>query len=142
MFQDVVDLLLGAGCPDVTSSYTGSLPRRRGSVSGRSKEVASSVLWIKIRQQNRPIRFRPQLLSDKVITETKNDDHQPFFSDLKTVTKVTKVILTSFDCDWLIIGNGKSSQQNIFCEWRQTKARTPWPKIKVLILFLDFIVRF
>jgi len=42
--QDVVDLLLGAGCPDVTSSYTGSLPRRRGSVSGRSKEVASSVL--------------------------------------------------------------------------------------------------
>lgn len=41
--QDVVDLLLSAGCPDVVLS--GTLPRRRGSVSaGRSKEVNSSLL--------------------------------------------------------------------------------------------------
>ena len=44
-FQDVVALLLAAGCPDV-SGGGGTLPRRRGSgsVHGRSKEIASSVL--------------------------------------------------------------------------------------------------
>jgi len=42
--MDVVSLLLTAGCPDVGSG--GTLPRRRGSgsVHGRSKEIASSVL--------------------------------------------------------------------------------------------------
>lgn len=40
--QDVCDLLVSAGCPDL--SFSGTLPRRRGSVTGRSKEVSSSVL--------------------------------------------------------------------------------------------------
>ena len=48
--KEVCDLLVSAGCMD--SSSGGTLPRRRGSVSGiatgkpqgRSKEVASSVL--------------------------------------------------------------------------------------------------
>jgi len=42
---DVVALLIAAGCPDVNGSG-GTLPRRRGSgsVHGRSKEIASSVL--------------------------------------------------------------------------------------------------
>ena len=44
--QDVVALLLAAGCPDTVTDRGGTLPRRRGSgsVHGRSKEVASSVL--------------------------------------------------------------------------------------------------
>ena len=45
--QDVVSLLLAAGCPDIVPG--GTLPRRRGSgqaVHGRSKEIASSVLWL------------------------------------------------------------------------------------------------
>jgi len=46
---DVVALLLAAGCPDVSGGGVGgggTLPRRRGSgsVHGRSKEIASSVL--------------------------------------------------------------------------------------------------
>jgi len=40
--MDVVSLLLAAGCPDPSSG--GTLPRRRGSGPGRSKEIASSVL--------------------------------------------------------------------------------------------------
>jgi len=42
--MDVVALLLAAGCPEMTGG--GTLPRRRGSGSlhGRSKEIASSVL--------------------------------------------------------------------------------------------------
>ena len=46
LFQDVVTLLLAAGCPDLGPGG-GTLPRRRGSgqtVHGRSKEIASSVL--------------------------------------------------------------------------------------------------
>ena len=45
IFQDVVSLLLAAGCPDLAPG--GTLPRRRGSgqvTHGRSKEIASSVL--------------------------------------------------------------------------------------------------
>jgi hypothetical protein len=48
--QDVVDLLVSAGCPDVLlaggGGSGGTLPRRRGSVSSsaRSKEVNSSIL--------------------------------------------------------------------------------------------------
>ena len=42
--QDVVALLVAAGCPDLPAG--GTLPRRRGSGSqhGRSKDIASSVL--------------------------------------------------------------------------------------------------
>ena len=43
LFQDVVQLLLAAGCPDLGPGG-GTLPRRRGSGHGRSKEIASSVL--------------------------------------------------------------------------------------------------
>ena len=43
--QDVVSLLLAAGCPDPSPGPGGTLPRRRGSGPGRSKEIASSVLW-------------------------------------------------------------------------------------------------
>ena len=45
--QDVVELLVSAGCPDVIlgGGSGGTLPRRRGSVSSaRSKEVNSSIL--------------------------------------------------------------------------------------------------
>jgi hypothetical protein len=42
--QDVVELLVSAGCPDLLLS--GTLPRRRGSSStaARAKEVNSSIL--------------------------------------------------------------------------------------------------
>ena len=45
LLQDVVSLLVAAGCPE--SGAGGTLPRRRGSGQtghGRSKEIASSVL--------------------------------------------------------------------------------------------------
>ena len=41
---DVVALLLAAGCPDTGGDRGGTLRSRRGSVHGRSNEVASSVL--------------------------------------------------------------------------------------------------
>ena len=48
VFQDVVSVLLAAGCPDLgPGAGGGTLPRRRGSGQaghGRSKEIASSVL--------------------------------------------------------------------------------------------------